>query len=268
MNRIYIPNLQKQILRSLILNTTNYKKSSETIYLIHKNTNYNIILTSVTILPADIINLICSYSHDIINIKIQFTNSRFGDSYLNVVQKNVFDFVFHIKQYNTKTTFNTYIRNINYNIFKEQAININKTPYTNELLQEVISDMIKSTDEQQTWLYDDDEVCNFYEFSHRISGVYRNDVIYAFNHININNFFNSYMEKYYNKYNYLSTTPKSQVSYHKNNIFSCQLSLETYNNEKLLMFIQPNNHKILKRIIIIIKIIQQALLKKLKSSVY
>ncbi len=106
------------------------------------------------------------------------------------------------------------------------------------------------------------------EFSNRCDEYNDNKL----NYIIMNDFFNLYMSQYYDLDNYLHMNTTPVCKYRKNNIFYYKISTYDYNydsdsdndtnsdNDNLIILLRPQNHKKLKHIIVICKIIQKALL--------
>ncbi len=129
MSRIILPKNQREILDNIISNAQEEEIISDNIYLIQKKSNHKIILTNATTLPTDIINIIYSYTHDIIDLDIQHKiiyhiPNKYIELYLNIKQKNICDLIIYVEINNNNVICETYTRNMKHNIIYEHIIDI------------------------------------------------------------------------------------------------------------------------------------------------
>lgn len=246
MSTIHIPIDQKEALKNIVYKLQNTKLSLGHIHLIHLHKKYKRIMINYTKIPTDIINIIYEYTPEIINVSVIL--SMFYINQIDVIIKldNIIELIFKFATYDISEV---KITNIKSNIFNYFVNN----PSTHE-----------DYDNEEAFIH---YSCNYVSDKKSDESCWKNKMP-EFEDVNINYFFNSYMEYYYNKNNYLQLEKNEYeyckcVKYYSNNIF-VNIS-QYYDYNKKYVFIYPLDHKKIKKIIVMTKVIKTQLDKIMKE---
>lgn len=242
MSRIIIELSQIDKLKNIIKTL----QPENTIHLIKTNEKYKRELLKHTILCRDIINIICSYNDEMIELKIETVMIE-TTLHIRFIFKDIVDLRFH---YNDQTC---HIYNIMSNIINYSTYTI----YHNEIDVDIktlsVSHKKKS---YNNWIY---PLIIKYSFGQKCP-------YYAADHfklVNILHFFNTYMKHYYKKQNYFHIKDHISCNMTDKNTF---VNIITTNIFNAYCCMYPLDHKKVKNIIVITKVLKKQIDKIIKRN--